>query len=80
MTASDARKMLKQLRPKPAKFNKYLKHNMPKKRAVGRSNIKCSRCGRVGGHIRKYGLNICRHCFREIATKIGFKKYSGGGT
>lgn len=24
--------------------------------------------------IRKYGLNICRKCFREYATDIGFKK------
>ncbi|RLJ03398.1 MAG: hypothetical protein DRP11_00775 [Candidatus Aenigmatarchaeota archaeon] len=26
--------------------------------------------------IRKYGLYYCRQCFREIAEKIGFKKYS----
>lgn len=28
------------------------------------------------GHaiIRKYGLNICRQCFREYATDIGFVK------
>ena len=26
--------------------------------------------------IEKYGLNLCRQCFREIAADIGFKKYS----
>ena len=25
--------------------------------------------------VRKYGLNLCRQCFREVAEKIGFKKY-----
>lgn len=31
------------------------------------------------GHaiIRKYGLNICRQCFREYATDIGFIKVRG---
>jgi len=35
----------------------------------------CRRCGRKGrGIIRKYGLNLCRQCFREIAPKLGFRK------
>ena len=39
--------------------------------------MKCTRCGRLGrGNIGKYGLNVCRQCFREIATQLGFKKYS----
>ncbi|CAD7958813.1 unnamed protein product [Amoebophrya sp. A120] len=25
--------------------------------------------------VRKYGINICRQCFRERATQIGFVKY-----
>jgi hypothetical protein len=37
-------------------------------------------CSRVcsNGHaiIRKYGLNICRQCFREYANDIGFIKVS----
>ena len=37
---------------------------------------KCRRCGRYGAVITKYKLYYCRHCFREIAEKIGFKKYS----
>lgn len=35
----------------------------------------CSRaCANRHGIIRKYGLNICRQCFREYAADIGFKK------
>ncbi|MEM1903602.1 MAG: 30S ribosomal protein S14, partial [Pyrobaculum sp.] len=25
--------------------------------------------------IRKYGINLCRRCFREVAPQLGFKKY-----
>lgn len=75
MTTSDYRKVFKQLKAKPEKLKKFIKHNAPKKRSAGLANRTCRRCGRVGGHISKYGLNLCRHCFREIATKIGFKKY-----
>lgn len=77
MTASDYRKVFKQLKAKPVKLKKFLKHNKPKDRKFGRAVTKCSRCGRTsGGHINKYGLNVCRQCFREIATSIGFKKFS----
>lgn len=31
-------------------------------------------CANRHGLIRKYGLNICRQCFREYAADIGFKK------
>lgn len=76
MTYSDYRKEFKQLRAKPVKLKKYIKHNAPKVRSCGRSQKRCQRCGRIRAHIDKYGLNVCRQCFREIATKIGFKKYS----
>ena len=33
-------------------------------------------CHSVRGLIRKYGLDICRRCFREYAKDIGFIKYS----
>jgi len=33
-------------------------------------------CSNRHGLIRKYGLNICRQCFREYANDIGFKKVS----
>ena len=38
--------------------------------------IGCERCGRKSGIIRKYGMHLCRQCFREKAAEIGFKKYS----
>ena len=76
MGASDHKKLLKQLRSKPAIMQKFLKHNKPKERKFGISVRKCERCGRFGAHISSYGLNLCRQCFRDIAEEIGFKKYS----
>lgn len=76
MTASDYKKVFKQLKVKPAKLKKYIKHNAPKERSCGKTKKKCSISGRVGGHISKYGLHLSRQEFRRIATKIGFKKYS----
>ena len=32
-------------------------------------------CNNTHGLIRKYGLDLCRRCFREYATDIGFVKY-----
>ena len=31
-------------------------------------------CANRHGLIRKYGLNMCRQCFRSYASDIGFKK------
>ncbi len=76
MTASDWKKILKQLGKKPAIREKFLKHCRPKKRKFGVAAQKCERCGRFGARVSSYGLNLCRHCFREIAEEIGFKKYS----
>ena len=74
MTTKDWRKAFKQLRGKPGKMQKYLKHNSPKERATGQGKIRCRRCGRYGAHIGLYSLDLCRTCFRDIALKIGFKK------
>lgn len=41
----------------------------------GRGAYRCRRCGRYGAVIRKYNLMYCRQCFREVARKVGFKKY-----
>ena len=76
MTQSDYQKVFKQLKAKPYKLKKYMKHNAPKKRGSGIATKHCRRCGRPKAHIDSYGLNLCRQCFREIATSIGFKKYS----
>lgn len=76
MTYSSHEKVLKQLRAKPAKSKRYAKFNCPKERKFGFAAKRCRRCGRIGGHISSYGLDLCRQCFREIASKTGFKKYS----
>jgi small subunit ribosomal protein S14 len=76
MTSSDHKKVFKQLKAKPAKLKKFIKHNSPKQRKFGIASRKCRRCGQHTAHIRKYGLNLCRQCFREIAKELGFKKYS----
>ncbi|HLC47123.1 MAG TPA: 30S ribosomal protein S14 [Candidatus Nanoarchaeia archaeon] len=57
-------------------MKKYERHNAPKKRSCGVSLKRCRRCGRIRAHISKYGLELCRQCFRDVATNIGFKKYS----
>ncbi len=76
MTASNHEKILKQLESKPAVKAKFLKHCKPKERKTGKASKRCERCERFGAHISSYGINLCRHCFREIAEDIGFKKYS----
>jgi len=75
MTAGSYKKVFKQLKNKPVKLAKFLKHNKPKDRTTGVNTRPCIHCGRIGGHIQKYGIHMCRQCFREYATKLGFKKY-----
>ncbi|MEC7042484.1 MAG: 30S ribosomal protein S14 [Candidatus Thermoplasmatota archaeon] len=41
---------------------------------IGRSTG-CRSCGRKRGLIRRYGLRLCRQCFRDFAPELGFKKY-----
>ncbi len=76
MTTSDYKKMFAQLDAKESKKKKYERNNAPKKRSCGINLKKCRRCGRPRAHIGKYGIGLCRQCFREIATQLGFKKYS----
>ena len=40
----------------------------------GKGSRYCRICGNRQALIRKYGLNICRQCFRENALTIGFEK------
>jgi len=75
MTYSNYEKAFKQLNAKGAIKKKYIKHNAPKERSCGKATKRCIRCGRIGAHISKYGLHVCRQCFREIGPKIGFKKF-----
>tara|TARA_Y100000310_G_C20410025_1_gene681490 strand:- start:11 stop:241 length:231 start_codon:yes stop_codon:yes gene_type:complete len=76
MTAKNYNKIFKQLKQKPAILKKYKKHNQPKVRTTGVALRRCIRCGRRGSHIQQYNLHFCRHCFREIAKKLEFKKYN----
>lgn len=76
MTTSSYTKMLKQLKNKPVKLAKFVKHNTPKERKFGKESKKCRRCGTHRAHIDKYGLDLCRKCFREVGPSIGWKKYS----
>ena len=75
MTTSNFKKVFRQLTHKPFKLQKYIKHNAPKKRGCGFTTRHCRRCGRHKAHIDSYGLDLCRQCFREVSTEIGFKKY-----
>ncbi len=74
MTSKNYAKAIKQLGSKPAKWAKYKKHNAPKERDYGFGVTRCELCGTTRGHIGRYGLSICRRCFRLNATKLGFKK------
>jgi len=74
MSYSNYNKVFKQLKVKPVKLAKYKKHNKPTK-PYGALKKKCIRCGSVRAHIQKYGLHLCRRCFREQAKELGFKKY-----
>ena len=76
MTKSDYRKAFQQLKAKPVILLKYKKHNAPKKRTTGQYLKHCTRCGKNDSLVKKYGLLLCRQCFRETATALGFKKYS----
>ncbi|EME86182.1 uncharacterized protein MYCFIDRAFT_9987, partial [Pseudocercospora fijiensis CIRAD86] len=43
-------------------------------RTYGKGARACRVCTHKAGLIRKYGLNICRQCFREKSNDIGFTK------
>lgn len=76
MTTTDHTKVLKQIGKKPGKLAKYEKNSVPKTRKNGALSKKCRLCGSTHAVIHKYGLELCRKCFRDTAPKIGFKKYS----
>lgn len=76
MSYSNYKKVFKQLKAKPIKLKRFLKHNAPKERKFGPNTKHCRMCGNPHAHISKYGLNLCRKCFREVAPKLGFKKYN----
>jgi small subunit ribosomal protein S29e len=42
-----------------------------KKQAMKR----CRVCKGTAGIIKKYGMNICRRCFKDQALQMGFRKF-----
>ena len=47
-----------------------------KEREVYRGRIEgCVLCDRKRGLVRRYGMHLCRQCFRDKAMELGFKKY-----
>ncbi|EIE78445.1 40S ribosomal protein S29 [Rhizopus delemar RA 99-880] len=44
-------------------------------KTFGKGSRQCRVCAHRAGLIRKYNLNICRQCFREYASDIGFNKF-----
>lgn len=49
------------------------RHGKPRK--FGKGSRYCKRCGNYTAVIQKYNLMLCRQCFREVAEKLGFKKF-----
>uniref|UniRef100_A0AAX7SKV5 Small ribosomal subunit protein uS14 n=1 Tax=Astatotilapia calliptera TaxID=8154 RepID=A0AAX7SKV5_ASTCA len=46
-------------------------------RKFGQGSRSCRVCSNRHGLIRKYGINMCRQCFRQYAKDIGFVKVTG---
>ena len=59
----------------PAKTLKKAGKRGRKKVGKKTGNKKCRICSSARGLIHKYGLHVCRRCFRERAKSMGFKKY-----
>ena len=51
---------------------KKQQHSHPRK--YGKDSRQCRVCPNTHGLVRKYGLMLCRRCFREQAPHIGFVK------
>ncbi|MCW3976515.1 30S ribosomal protein S14 [Candidatus Bathyarchaeota archaeon] len=51
------------------------KQRSKKEYKFGKGSRPCRRCGSYGSVIRRYGLDLCRQCFREVAKQLGFDKY-----
>ncbi len=75
MTAKDWTKAFKQIEHKKGERDRQLKFNKPKDRKHGRGTRRCSLCGRRKALIRRYGLYVCRQCFRDVASDLGFRKF-----
>lgn len=47
-----------------------------KLRKFGKGSRRCRRCNTHVSVIQFHDLMLCRRCFRELAPKLGFKKYN----
>jgi small subunit ribosomal protein S29e len=54
---------------------KALIHSHPKEKG-SKGGRRCRVCANQCAIIRKYDIGMCRQCFRERATEIGFVKYN----
>lgn len=45
-------------------------------RTYGKGSRQCRVCAHRAGLIRKWGLDMCRQCFREKSKAMGFVKVS----
>ena len=52
------------------------KYRLPAERKHGRGAQVCRRCGTRDAVIQKYGMYLCRQCFRELTMSMGFRKYN----
>lgn len=52
-----------------------LKERHGKPRRFGKGARWCKRCGQYTAVVRSYRLMLCRQCFREVAEKLGFRKF-----
>ncbi len=48
---------------------------MTEKETGKKKPSECRICKTKRGVISKYGLKICRRCFKEIAIDLGFRKF-----
>ncbi|KAG9395500.1 40S RIBOSOMAL PROTEIN S29 [Carpediemonas membranifera] len=55
-------------------------HYFSHPRNFGKGSRSCRVCGAHQGLIRKYDLMVCRRCFREYATDLGFAKPSSSNS
>lgn len=55
------------------KIKKEKKYKTPR---AGEPGKHCEFCGRNRGLVKKYGLCLCRQCFKARAEQLGFNKYN----
>jgi len=44
------------------------------KKKIAKNERRCRICSSEKGMIHRFGINVCRRCFKDVAEKLGFKK------